>query len=120
MHKLVDVSRWLRSGRVPVEAFVWLGGLLAVALPDPTLVQTWTLCLFENIGVVAWLDLQHCPGCGLGHAVAYLVRGELAASLAAHPLGVPVVLALVGRSTKAIYESLSFRKGVVGSVLWQK
>ncbi len=120
MHKLVKASRWLTSGRVPVEAFIWLGGLLAVAWPDPTVVRTWTLCLFETLGLVEWLGMQACPGCGLGHAVAYLVRGELTASFASHPLGIPVVLVLIGRSTKAIYESLSFQDGKMGPLLWQK
>lgn len=105
MHKLANINRLLRSGRVPLEAFVWLGGLVLIALPDPTVLRTWTLCLFETVGLVEWLGMHACPGCGLGHAVAYLFRGEFAASFAAHPLGIPVVLALIGRSTKVIYES---------------
>ena len=33
-----------------------------------------------------------CPACGLTTAFAHLARGELAASLAAHPLGCPLFL----------------------------
>ncbi len=120
MYKLADAKRLLTSGRVPLEAFVWLGGLLLVALPDPTVVRTWTLCLFEAIGLVEGLGIHACPGCGLGHAVAYLFRGLLAASFAAHPLGIPVVLMLIGRSTKVIYESLRFQDRAAGNLLWQK
>lgn len=120
MYKLVAVNRLLRSGRLPLEALVWLAGMVLIALPDPTVVRTWTLCLFETTGLISWLGLEVCPGCGLGHAVAYLFRGQLAASLAAHPLGIPVVVILIGRSIKVIYESLQFRSEGVGHVLWQK
>lgn len=120
MPKLADVNRLLRSDRMPLEALVWLTGLLVVALPDPTAVRTWTLCLFEATGLITWLGAQACPGCGLGHAVAYLFRGQLAASFAAHPLAVPVVLTLIGRSIKVICESLQVQNETVGHVLWQK
>jgi hypothetical protein len=32
-----------------------------------------------------------CPGCGMGHAVVYALRGDLSASFAAHPLGIPLL-----------------------------
>ncbi|RMF74655.1 MAG: DUF2752 domain-containing protein, partial [Alphaproteobacteria bacterium] len=77
--------------RVPVEAVVWAVGLAALACMDPEAGHLFSLCLFKNLG------LTFCPGCGLGHAVAYLARGDLAASWQAHPLGVPAVLMLTGR-----------------------
>ncbi|GIV58628.1 MAG: hypothetical protein KatS3mg042_1541 [Rhodothermaceae bacterium] len=77
--------------RIPVEALVWTAGLAALACMDPEAEHLFSLCLFKNLG------LPFCPGCGLGHAVAYLVRGDLAASWQAHPLGVPAVLMLTGR-----------------------
>jgi hypothetical protein len=45
--------------------------------------------LFDALGV------SFCPGCGLGHSIAWLARGDLAASFQAHPLGLPAV-GLVG------------------------
>jgi hypothetical protein len=32
-----------------------------------------------------------CPGCGMGHAVVYALRGDFSASFAAHPLGIPLL-----------------------------
>ncbi len=76
--------------RFPVEAAIWVAGLGAMAALDPTgSGQTW--CVFSRLGI------EFCPGCGLGHAVALLARGEWAASSASHPLAVPVVLGLTLR-----------------------
>jgi len=75
---------------VPREAYVWLGGLLALAAADPTAPPLLDLCLFEAVG------LSFCPGCGLGHAVAWLARGDVAASFHAHPLGIPAAAVLLG------------------------
>lgn len=77
---------WLRS--VPIEALFWTVGLAAIASIDPTSTGGINLCLFENLGLP-------CPGDGLGRGIAYLARGEWAASWNAHPLAAPVVLVLV-------------------------
>lgn len=34
-----------------------------------------------------------CPGCGMGHAVVFAMRGDWAASFHAHPLGLPLFCA---------------------------
>jgi hypothetical protein len=75
----------------PWEGVVWFVGLIAVSVPDPTIERTWSLCLFDMLGIT------FCPGCGLGHAVAFLMRGEWALSFASHPLAIPTVAILVGR-----------------------
>ncbi|NNE70844.1 MAG: DUF2752 domain-containing protein [Rhodothermales bacterium] len=75
-----------------MEGAFWLAGLTAVALMDPASTGGFTVCPFDHLG--AWLDLSFCPGCGLGHAVGFLARGEVVESLKAHPLGVPAVLIL--------------------------
>ena len=41
--------------------------------------------------------LDFCPGCGLGHSVSYLARGNFEASFMAHPLGMIAVLILIWR-----------------------
>lgn len=69
-----------------------------MAAMDPAGTHMISLCPLDALGV------PFCPGCGLGHAVAHLARGELAASLQAHPLGLPAVLILgahVGRLLRA-------------------
>jgi hypothetical protein len=58
---------------------------------DPRAEGLTTLCLLHHLG------FEFCPGCGLGHAVAFLARGDVQASLAAHPLGIPVVAGLIAR-----------------------
>jgi len=32
-----------------------------------------------------------CPGCGMGHALVYALRGDFFASFSAHPLGLPLL-----------------------------
>jgi len=84
--------------RFPVEAAVWIAGLGAMAVLDPTGEgQTW--CLFARLGI------EICPGCGLGHAVALLARGEWAASVASHPLAVPVVLGVSMRVVQLLRDA---------------
>lgn len=84
---------WARlSGLVQylsVEMGAWTGGLLAMALMDPEGTHLVSLCPLEALGA------SFCPGCGLGHAVAYLARGAVVDSLRAHPLGIPAVLVLL-------------------------
>lgn len=90
------LRRWRR--RLPLEALFWSVGLGAMAAMDPAGTHVISLCPLDALG------LSFCPGCGLGHAVAHLARGELAASLRAHPLGLPAVLILgahVGRLLRA-------------------
>ena len=67
-----------------------MAGLAVMAWMDPaTTGESW--CVFAQLGI------EWCPGCGLGHAIAHLARGEWAASLQAHPLGGAVVVLLIGR-----------------------
>lgn len=80
---------WVRSPLV--EAGIWMVGLVLVALPDPALPSTIDLCVFKAIG------LPGCPGCGLGHAVGYLFRGEWMLALESHWLSPFVLAVLVAR-----------------------
>ena len=77
-----DVSR---------EAVIWMVGLVALAAADPTAPPLLNLCLFDALGV------SFCPGCGLGHAIAWLARGDIGASFQAHPLGLPAAGILLYR-----------------------
>lgn len=73
---------------VPFEAAFWAVGLAGVVTMDPEAGVGVNLCLIENVGLF-------CPGEGLGRAIAYLARGNFAASWSAHPLAGPVVLVLL-------------------------
>ena len=78
---------WWRRG--VLEAAIWIVGLAAMAMMNPDGSHLISLCPLDALG------LSFCPGCGLGHAIAYLARGELVASVRAHPLGLPAVLMLI-------------------------
>lgn len=79
---------WWQS--IPREAVFWTLGLLGLALLDPDSGARLPLCLPHRLG---WF----CPGCGLGSSIRHLLRGNLAASWAAHPLGLPAALVLAWR-----------------------
>jgi hypothetical protein len=73
------------------EACAWMLALLAPVFIDPVADHHFSLCFFKNIG------LSWCPGCGLGHSLAFLYRGDFAASFQAHPLGIATIAILAHR-----------------------
>lgn len=77
--------------RLPLEAFVWTAALAALALTDPRAEGLLSLCVPKALG------LPFCPGCGLGHSIAFLLNGEVGPALAAHPLGPFAAAVLAGR-----------------------
>lgn len=79
------------SNRSAVEAAVWTGGLLLMAIADPTREALFEICILKLVG------LTWCPGCGLGHAVGFLARGQFAEAMMSHPLVIPVVAVLLTR-----------------------
>ena len=84
-------ERAARLRGIPAEAFVWTAALAALACADPHAEGLVSLCVPKALG------LPFCPGCGLGHSVAFLFRGEVAQALAAHPLGPFAVAVLAAR-----------------------
>lgn len=76
--------------RLPFEVLAWTAGLLVLALTDPQAPPLVDLCLFKRLGLP-------CPGCGLGHAIAWLFRGEWTLAVQTHPLAPLAVAVLVGR-----------------------
>jgi hypothetical protein len=91
--------------KINLEAIVWLGGLLALALMNPDNAQHYSLCIFKNLG------LSFCPGCGLGHSISYFLHGDLVHSLQAHPLGVIATIILVSRSISLLRMSFIRTEG---------
>lgn len=82
------------------EAMIWLVGLGAMATMDPEGVHVFSLCPLDAVG------LSFCPGCGLGHAVAYLARGAVVESMYAHPLGIPAVLLIATHVGRLVRQAL--------------
>jgi hypothetical protein len=101
------VPRVLR--RLPPEAGVWTAGLLALAAADPAGPGLIDVCGFERLGLLRLTGLPFCPGCGLGHSVAFLFEGQLPAALRAHPLGPFALAVLTARIATLIRSALNLK-----------
>ncbi|MCX6272939.1 MAG: DUF2752 domain-containing protein [Bacteroidetes bacterium] len=81
------------------ELIFWSLGLFILAFSDPC--QTHgTFCLFKLAG------FHYCPGCGLGHSISFLFRGDFWGSFHSHPLGIPALIFILLR----IYRLLLLNK----------
>jgi hypothetical protein len=85
--------------QLPFEAIVWTVALVALALTDTGSTHL-TLCPLKNAGI------SFCPGCGLGTSISLFLRGEIMASLQAHPLGICAVFILSFRIVNLTKQSL--------------
>ncbi|MBB3970099.1 DUF2752 domain-containing protein [Mucilaginibacter phyllosphaerae] len=65
--------------------------LACLAFTNPAGQSHFSLCPLKLLGFT-W-----CPGCGLGHAISHLFRGDIKASFHAHWLGIPVLAVLLYR-----------------------
>lgn len=74
--------------RIPFELIAWVIGLAIVALIPPA---DFSICIFHHLG------FRYCPGCGLGHAIYYLIHGQWQASLDANPLALFAIIILTLR-----------------------
>lgn len=72
------------------EVTVWISALVLLAFMTPVN-QHASLCVLKNAG------LGFCPGCGLGHSISWLFRGDFVSSFHAHPLGSLAVIVLLIR-----------------------
>ena len=92
------------STRALMEAVIWTVGLIAVGSADPTALSVIDLCLFKAIG------LPRCPGCGLGHAMGYLFRGEWLLAIQTHwfsPVVLGVLIARISTQMRRAFSSSS-------------
>ncbi len=87
--------------RLGPEAFIWTAALLFLAFTYPDGEEHFSFCVFKFLG------FDHCPGCGLGHSISYLLHGEFARSLAAHWLGGFALVVLVLRIISLVRNALS-------------
>lgn len=81
------------------EFIFWGCSLGILAFSDPY-GHHYTLCLFSMAGI------DFCPGCGLGHAISFLFRGMIEASIQAHPLGIPALLFILLRMYRLLPKSI--------------
>jgi hypothetical protein len=68
------------------ELIFWVAAIIALAVTDPAVKSQYSLCPFKLMGIT-W-----CPGCGIGHAIAWLLHGNITNSFKAHWLGVPALI----------------------------
>lgn len=85
-----------------LEAFIWIAALIALAFTNPV-EQCSSLCPLSHLGF-SW-----CPGCGLGHAISWLFRGEFMQSIEAHPLGIPAVIILLWRIISIFRKNIRYK-----------
>jgi hypothetical protein len=71
----------------PQEAFIWIIGLIALAVYVPG-DGHFTLCPVSRLG------FHFCPGCGLGRSISFFFHGEIVQSFTTHPLGIFAVIVL--------------------------
>jgi hypothetical protein len=82
-----SLFHWCRSH---LELLFWTIAL-AILFFLPENVPAASLCFFSLLG------FDHCPGCGIGHAIHYALRLQPQASFAHHPLGIIAVIIIFMR-----------------------
>jgi hypothetical protein len=71
----------------------------AILSPDPASLRVFgvelpILCTIRSV------TGYPCPGCGLTRAIVWAAHGEFRASLASHPLGLPLLAWLLAEATR--------------------
>jgi len=89
--------------RTHFEAWFWLVAIILLAFSNPVEEGHASLCLIKN------LNIGFCPGCGLGHSIAWLFRGEFINSFKAHPLGIPAIIILLYRCFSLLKNDISIK-----------
>ena len=97
---MYELKKFFRNN---FELIFWVSAMVALAFRDQTKPH-YTLCPLKLMGF-SW-----CPGCGLGHSISYLFRGELLPSFRAHWLGVPAVIIIFHRMLVLFLQTAIFKK----------
>jgi|GEM_PF-455116 len=84
------MNSWYRFIRRNFELLFWLSALvfLGFTTSDDT---HFSFCLIRLAG------FHWCPGCGIGHAIGYLLQGKPQLSWEAHVLGIPAFFVILQR-----------------------
>lgn len=83
------------------EAIFWMVGLVYLMFINPYLVQHYSLCPFNNLGIT------FCPGCGLGRSIAFFYHGDFFHSIKAHPLGIIAFILITMRTIKLFIKTIN-------------
>ncbi len=87
-----------------LEAWFWITAIIILAFSDPVANGHSSLCLIKQ------LNLGFCPGCGLGHSIAWIFRGEIIKSFQSHPFGIPAIIILMTRSFSLLKDGFSIHQ----------
>lgn len=94
--------------KIVTRHFEWFAlslGLILMAIMNPYTESGFTLCLFENIGIT------FCPGEGLGHSIAFMVRGEYTSAIEANFLGPAAIVIIFARILYLLHDLL-FKRNI--------
>jgi hypothetical protein len=69
------------------QAFVWTVVLTCLFFLDAS--SDYSFCLFRLVGI------DSCPGCGIGHAIHYVLHLDLEKSMEANFMGIPATAAIL-------------------------
>ena len=97
--------------RSHLESWFWLIAIVMLAFSNPVEEGHASLCIVKN------LNIGFCPGCGLGHSIAWLFRGEIIKSFNAHPLGIPAVIILLFRSFSLLKNDITIKKSIKHKII---
>lgn len=86
------------------EASLWIVALLYLLVYNPFQQSEFSFCILDNLG------FEHCPGCGLGRSVSYLLHGEISASWEAHKLGMFALVTIIFRIIQISVKQLRLRQ----------
>jgi hypothetical protein len=92
---------------IPLEAWMWIAGLIYLAFINPYEQQYFTFCPFHNLGI------EFCPGCGLGRSISFFYHGDIINSLKTHPLGIAAFIVISHRIFSLIRINFQFKTGEV-------
>jgi hypothetical protein len=73
------------------ELVFWVAAIIALGICNPSSATHYTLCPLKLLG------FKWCPGCGLGHSIAFLLHGDIKSSFHAHWFGIPAFFIIVYR-----------------------
>ncbi|MCU4165965.1 DUF2752 domain-containing protein [Marinilabiliaceae bacterium A049] len=86
-----------------IEAYFWILSLILLAFTNPEADSHYSLCLFKNLG------FDFCPGCGLGHSIAFFFKGRFLESWQAHPIGFLAIVILIFRAYKILKPDIKLK-----------
>ena len=86
---------------IGLEAAIWIGALLYLAVLHTPTGTHFAICPFNNFG------FDFCPGCGLGNSISLIFQGEIYNSFLSHPLGLLALTVLIIRIIQLIKNNWS-------------